>query len=184
LRFKAGVRSSEFCDIPRRLEENAMFMHPKDFQFGKLWHTDAPETSSFEENKQIVSRIWDEIWNQGNYDTCDEVLASDYFGHLPMMDVHGPEQFRQLVSTYRSAYPDVHLTVEDIFGAGDKLAVRWVSRGTHLGEMMGFPPSGNKIEIMGISLFRVENGKVAEEWEGFDTLKMMQQIGALPTANA
>lgn len=154
--------------------------HLEDFHIDELWHTYAPQAPSFEDNKQVVSRIWDEIWNLGKLEVCEEVFSDDYFGHLPMMDVHGPEQFRQLVRAYRNAYPDVHLTVEDIFGMGDRMAVRWVSRGTHLGEMMGIPPSGGKIEIMGISLFRVENGKVAEEWEGFDTLKMMQQIGALP----
>ena len=60
------------------------------------------------------------------------------------------------------------------------MTVRWVSRGTHLGEMMGIPPSNNKIEVMGISIFRMAAGQVAEEWEGFDTLGMMQQIGAIP----
>ncbi len=160
-----------------------MPQHIEDVYADEIWRgelTPAQPASVAEANLHMVSRIWDEIWNLGNYDACDEVFSPDYFGHLPMMDVHGPAQFKQLVSAYRIAYPDVHLTVEDIFGSGDKLAVRWTSRGTHLGEMMGMPPSGNKIEIMGISLFRIADGKVAEEWEGFDTLKMMQQIGAIP----
>lgn len=160
-----------------------MTQHMEDVYADEIWRgtlTPSEPNALFDENLKVVSRIWDEVWNLGLYDTCDEILAADYWGHLPMMDVHGPEQFKQLVTAYRIAYPDVHLTVEDIFGGGDKLAVRWTSRGTHLGEMMGMPPSGNKIEIMGISLFRLANGKIAEEWEGFDTLKMMQQIGAIP----
>jgi steroid delta-isomerase-like uncharacterized protein len=158
--------------------------HLEDYQIDQMWRTYAlKEIEHFESNKHVVSRIWDEIWNLGELDACFQVFSADYFGHLPMMDVHGPEEFRKLVRAYRSAYPDVHLTVEDIFGVGDKMAVRWTSRGTHLGEMMGVPPSGNKIEIMGISLFRVQDGKVVEEWEGFDTLTMMQQIGAIPSVS-
>ena len=157
--------------------------HVEDFYADKVWRGDlTPEEADASEGiRRLVSRIPDEIWNKGELTACDDVFSLDYFGHLPMMDVHGPEQFKQLVGAYRNAYPDVHLSVEDLFIVGDRAAMRWTSRGTHLGEMMGVPPSGNSIEIMGISLFRIENGKVAEEWEGFDTLKMMQQIGAIPT---
>jgi steroid delta-isomerase-like uncharacterized protein len=156
-----------------------MIEHMQDQYADKIWRGElTPEPAA--DITQQVSRIWEEIWNKGELDASDEVFSPDYVGHLPMMEVHGPEQFKQLVAAYRNAYPDVHLTVEDLFVIGDRVAVRWVSRGTHLGEMMGVPPSGNKIEIMGISLFRIANGQVAEEWEGFDTLKMMQQIGAIP----
>jgi steroid delta-isomerase-like uncharacterized protein len=145
----------------------------------RIWRGEQ-EPASGDTITHVVSRIWDEIWNKGELSACSEVFSAGYVGHLPMMEVHGPNEFSQLVSAYRGAYPDVHLTVDDLFVIGDRVAVRWTSRGTHLGAMMGFPPSGNKIEIMGISLFRIEDGKVAEEWEGFDTLKMMQQIGAIP----
>lgn len=149
----------------------------------RIWRgevTPAQGDDSTRENVDLVSRIWVEIWNQGALPVSDEVFAPDYIGHLPLMDVNGPDEFKQLVSTYRNAYPDVHVSVEDVFATGDRVAVRWVSRGTHLGDIMGIPASGNKIEIMGLSLFRIANGRVAEEWEGFDTLKMMQQIGAIP----
>jgi steroid delta-isomerase-like uncharacterized protein len=165
------------------MEDSIMTQHMEDIYADEIWRGElTPGDSAHEaaENLKTVSRIWDEMWNLGNFDGLNDVFAASYWGHLPMMDVHGPEQFQQLVLAYRTAYPDVHLTIDDIFGSGDRLAVRWTSRGTHLGAMMGMPPSGNKIEIMGISLFRVEKGKVAEEWEGFDTLKMMQQIGAIP----
>ncbi len=131
------------------------------------------------ENKVLVSRIWNEIWNKGDLAVCDVVFSADYVGHLAGMPgpVRGPEAFRQLVLVYRTAFPDVHLTVEDVFAVGDRVAVRWVSRGTHLGPMMGIPPSGRKIEVMGMSLFRIAGHQVAEEWEGFDTLGLMQQLG-------
>jgi steroid delta-isomerase-like uncharacterized protein len=98
------------------------------------------------------------------------------------MIVHGPEEFKNMVQVYLTAFPDVHLTVEDTFAAGDRLAVRWTSRGTHEGVLMGIPPSHNKIEVAGISIFRMVAGKVAEEWESFDALGMMQQIGVIPQA--
>ena len=164
-----------------------MAEHVQDYYAEQIWRGAlSPECDPdvLGDNTSLCSRIWAEIWNKGELTACDEVFSADYLGHLPMMDVHGPEEFKQLVAAYRVAYPDVHLTVEDIFAVGDRVAVRWVSRGTHLGSMMGAPPSGNKIEIMGISLFRIEDNKVAEEWEGFDTLKMMQQIGAIPVPTA
>lgn len=146
-----------------------------------IWHGKNEELPSAQENVAIVSRIWDEIWNLGKLEVCEQVLARDYVGYLPLMTVHGPAEFQNLVRIYREAYPDVHLTVDDVFASGDRVAVRWVSRGTHLGAMMGIPPSNKKIEVMGISLFRMQDGQVAEEWEGFDTLGMMHQIGAIPS---
>ena len=157
-----------------------MTEHLEDSYADKIWRGELDPTPDAETMK-LVSRIPDEIWNKGELTACDEVFSPGYVGHLPFNDVHGPEQFKGLVAAFRSAYPDVHLTVDDLFIVGDRVAMRWTSRGTHLGSMMGAPPSGNKIEIMGISLFRVEDGQIAEEWEGFDTLKMMQQIGAIPT---
>jgi steroid delta-isomerase-like uncharacterized protein len=132
-----------------------------------------------EENTRLVSRIWTEIWNKGDLAVCDEVFSKDYAGYLPGMPepVRGPEGFRQLVQGYRTAFPDVHLTVEDVFALGDRVAVRWVSRGTHLGPLMGIPPTQRRIEIMGISIFRIAEHQVAEEWEGFDTMGLMQQLG-------
>ena len=131
-------------------------------------------------NIALTSRIWDEIWNKGDLDACASVFSPDYVGHLPGMPapVHGPEEFKQLVVVYRTAFPDVHLTVEDVFGTGDRVVARWVSRGTHLGSMMGMAPTGRSMEILGISIFRIAGGQVAEEWEGFDTMSLMQQLGA------
>jgi steroid delta-isomerase-like uncharacterized protein len=145
-----------------------------------IWLGEETTNASLTQNLAVVSRIWNEIWNKGLLEVSDEVFSKDYLGHLPLMNVHGPEEFKNLVKVYLQAFPDVHLSVEDTFGSGNRVTVRWISRGTHLGEMMGIPPSNNKIEVMGISIFRMTAGQVAEEWEGFDTLGMMQQIGAIP----
>ena len=150
----------------------------------RIWEGElTPSDTSISSNTALVSRIWNEIWNQGDLEASEAVFSREYVGHLPMMQVHGPQEFMQLVRIYRQAYPDVHVSVEDVFGERDRIVVRWTSRGTHLGEMMGIPPSGHTIEVMGISIFRIEAGKVVEEWEGFDTLGMMQQIGAIPASS-
>jgi steroid delta-isomerase-like uncharacterized protein len=134
------------------------------------------------DNIALVSRIWNEVWNRGELDACDEILAADYTGVIPGQPggIHGPEAFKQMVAVYRTGFPDVHLTVDDVFATGDRVAVRWVSRGTHLGSLMGIPPTGRHMEVMGISLFQIVDGKVALEWEGFDTMGMMQQLGLVP----
>lgn len=141
---------------------------------------------STETNLALVSRIWDEVWNQGNLDAVDEIFSQTYLGHLPTPTgvVRGPEEFKQLVRSYRMAFPDVHLTVEDLIGQGDKVVARWTSRGTHQGEFAGLAPSGRKIDVMGISIFLLVNGMVQEEWEGFDRLLLMQQLGAIPSQGA
>ena len=134
------------------------------------------------DNVAIVSRIWNEVWNRGELDACDEILAADYVGIIPGQPepIRGPEAFKQMVGAYRAGFPDVHLRVDDVFSTGDRVAVRWVSRGTNTGAMMGMPPTGRPIEIMGISLFQVIDGKVAREWEGFDTMAMMRQLDLVP----
>lgn len=137
---------------------------------------------STKENRALVSRIWDEVWNQGNFDAVDQIFSPNYLGHLPATSgVRGPEEFKQLVRSYRTAFPDVQLTVDDLIAQDDRVVARWTSRGTHQGEFAGIPPSGRRIEVMGISIFLVQNGQVQEEWEGFDTMGLMQQLGAVPT---
>ncbi|MEI7849254.1 MAG: ester cyclase [Chloroflexota bacterium] len=139
-------------------------------------------TAQTDENLAVVSRIWNDVWNRGDLEASHEIFSKDYLGHLPMTSIHGPDEFNGLVGVYRVAFPDVHLSVEDAFAVGDRVTVRWVSRGTHMAEMMGIPASHNKIEVSGLSIFRMESGKVAEEWENFDALGMMQTIGAIPSA--
>lgn len=135
---------------------------------------------SVETNMAVVSRIWDEVWNQGNLATVDEVLSASYVGHIPSTGgVRGTEEFKRLISDYRSAFPDFHLAAEDMFGQGDKLVARWVSRATHQGSYAGIPPTGRQIEVTGISIFELVDGKVQEEWEEFGTLALMQQLGAV-----
>ncbi len=134
-----------------------------------------------EENKALARR-WADIFAQGNLDLVDEIYAPDFVGHDPAMpeDIRGVEGARDFYSMYRSAFPDAEITIEDQLAEGDKVATRWTGRGTHEGELMGVSPSGNRVEVAGITISRIEGGKVAEEWDIYDALGMMQQIGAVP----
>ncbi len=139
-----------------------------------------------EENKEKVRRFVEEVFNEGNLGVADELFASDYVLHDPTTpeEVRGPEGIKQFVQMYRSAFPDGHITVEDQIAEGDKVVTRFRGRGTHQGELMGIPPSGNQVEVPGITISRMSGGKIAEDWTNYDTLGLMQQIGAVPSPEA
>jgi steroid delta-isomerase-like uncharacterized protein len=82
---------------------------------------------------------------------------------------------------YRNAFPDVQLSIEDQVAEGDKVVTRWIGRGTHQGELMGVAPTGNQVRVDGMTISRIEDGKIIEEWEIYDALGMMQQLGAIPS---
>jgi steroid delta-isomerase-like uncharacterized protein len=134
-----------------------------------------------EENKALARR-WADIFAQGNLDLVEEIYASDFVGHDPTMpeDLRGVEGAREFYSMYLGAFPDAEVTIEDQLAEGDKVVTRWTGRGTHQGELMGVPPSGNRVEVPGITISRIEGGKIVEEWENYDALGMMQAIGAVP----
>ena len=137
-----------------------------------------------EENKALARRFMEEVYNKGNVDLIDEVVASNWVDHDPSSppgmssDVEGAKRF---VEMYRNAFPDLQITVEDMIAEGDKVVMRWTARGTHQGELMGIPPSGKQVEVTGINIDRIEGGKFIESWSNYDTLGMMQQIGAIPS---
>jgi predicted ester cyclase len=137
-----------------------------------------------EANKGIVRRMIDEILNgQGNPDVADELFAPYYVGHNPAspVDTRGPEGVKGFASMFRSAFPDVHFSVEDQVAEGDKVVTRWRGSGTHRGDLFGIAPTGKGASFVGITINRIEGGKVAEEWQIFDALGMMQQLGAIPS---
>jgi len=137
-----------------------------------------------EENKVLARRSW-EIVAEGSLDTLEdtleEVYADDLVLHEPDEDVRGIGGLKQFVSMIRSALPDLRITLENEIAEGDKVVSRWRAQGTHQGELMGIAPTGNQVRITGITIHRIEDGKIVEEWENWDALGMMQQIGAVPS---
>jgi steroid delta-isomerase-like uncharacterized protein len=136
---------------------------------------------STEGNKALIRRHTEELWNQGKLDIAREIHASDIVFHdASSPELRGSEAYGQFVATYRTAFPDLHFTIEDMFAAGDKVAERWTCVGTHQGELMGIPPTGKQVTTTGIDIFRIADGKIAEEWVNWSTLAMLQQLGVIP----
>ena len=136
---------------------------------------------STEENKALARRAW-EIVSPDNLDhLLEEVYASDLVWHEPDRDIRGYEQAKQFVSTFFEAFPDINISVEDVIAEGDKVVSRYTIRGTHQGETEEFgPPTGRQMELEGITIHRFEDGKIVEEWERYDNLSALQQLGIAP----
>jgi steroid delta-isomerase-like uncharacterized protein len=131
-----------------------------------------------EDNKALARRSWEVV---DNLDILDEVYASDLVWHEPDQDVHGLEEARQFVTMYKTAFPDLSATVEDVISEGDNAVTRYTIRGTHQGEIEEFgPPTGRQMELQGITIHRIADGKIVEEWERYDNLSLMQQLGLVP----
>ena len=110
----------------------------------------------------------------------DEVISADYINHDMPAPAPGPEGFKQVIGMFRAAFPDLHVTVEDVIGEGDKVATRGTMRGTHQGEFMCIPAGGNRIEVPYTDIWRVEDGKGVENWVQMDMVGLMRQTGAIP----
>jgi steroid delta-isomerase-like uncharacterized protein len=135
-----------------------------------------------EENKAVVRRFLEEIFTGGNLELVEELFAPHYVLHDPSVpgEVRGPEGIKQYVGMYRGAYPDTRFTVEDQIAEGDEVVTRWTGRGTHQGELMGIPPTGQEVTVTGIEFDRVSGGKLEETWVNYDAMGMMQQFGVIP----
>jgi steroid delta-isomerase-like uncharacterized protein len=136
---------------------------------------------STEENKAIVRRFWG-VWEEGNIDLVDELLAPDYVNHTPATPDQptGPEGVRGIVAMFRSAMPDLRVIIEDTIAEGDKVAVRYTLEGTHEGELFGVPPTGKRLSIKSIAVERVSEGRIRDHWRVTESLDMMQQLGVVP----
>src|SRR5436305_6264465 len=126
-----------------------------------------------------------ETFNDGNLELIDQLVAPDAVNHDPaepaqMRALRGPEVFKHTVQLYRAAFPEVRITVDDVIAAGDKVAVRWHSEGTHRAELEGLAPTGARGSVTGISIDQWKDGKVAESWTEWDNLGLARQLGAAP----
>ena len=138
---------------------------------------------SAEESKATMRRYLD-VFEQGNIELLDELLAPDYVNRTPATPdlPTGPEGVKGVVSMFRSAMPDLRVAVEDMIAEGDKVATRYTLEGTHEGELFGVPPTGRRLSIKSMTVERVSDGKIREHWRVTDNLEMMQQLGVVPEA--
>jgi steroid delta-isomerase-like uncharacterized protein len=135
-----------------------------------------------QENKGLLRRGIEEIWNQGNFAVIEEYVSSDFVVHgsTSTGEIHGPDGVKQYFSALRAAFPDIHFKIEDQIAEGDRVVTRWVAQGTHTGEFQGIPPTGNRICVSGIDIDRIANGKTVECWTNIDELGLLQQLGMIP----
>jgi predicted ester cyclase len=131
---------------------------------------------STEANKATVRRWNMELW-KGNQAIFDECLASNCNFH----GVGGPQELKKIVNEFRHSFPNAHSTIEDQITEGDKVVTRWTIRGTHQGELWGTAPTGKQVTYTGITINRMTEGKIVEDWFEGDVLGLLQQIGAIPT---
>jgi steroid delta-isomerase-like uncharacterized protein len=135
-----------------------------------------------ENNKAVVRRLIEEVWNKGNLSLVDELLTPNYQHHdlsTPEFG-RGPESERKRATLYRNAFPDLRLTIEDIIAEGETVMARWSCRATHKGDLRGIAPTGKQINLSGITVARLANGKLAEGYVNWDALGLMQQLGVVP----
>jgi steroid delta-isomerase-like uncharacterized protein len=137
-----------------------------------------PLPARAEDNQALVRRYLEEVINQGKLAVIDEIVASDYVGHtMGAPEVKGREGLKQRVTMTRAAFPDVHITVDDLVAAGDKVATRTTFHGTHKGEYLGIAPTDKAITAPGIGIMRIANGKIQENWLAGT---LLQQLGGGP----
>jgi steroid delta-isomerase-like uncharacterized protein len=131
-----------------------------------------------EQNKAIANRAW-EASSKGDFETLKEMGTPEYLWYLPSNSTKPISRDEAIEKAKRlhSAFPDINFSIEELIAVGDKVICRYIMRGTHQGEFAGIPATGNKVEVSGIIISRIENGKIVEEREEWDMLGFMQQIG-------
>lgn len=134
------------------------------------------------DNKTIVRRFYEEVVNEGNMTLAGELIARDFTEHGgPPGQPTGMAGFRQFVTMVTTAFPDLHVTIEDMIAEGDKVAARVTVRGTHTGNLMGnIAPTGRHATWTGIDIFQIAGGKIIGRWNQRDLLRLMQQLGVIP----
>jgi steroid delta-isomerase-like uncharacterized protein len=138
--------------------------------------TDAPRA------KKLVSDYIERVWNQGQLDAVDELVAPDYVAHdaNDAVPVRGRDGLKAAITSYRSAFPDLVNTIEEQIAEGDLVATRWSSTGTHQGDSFGLEATGRRRDVTGVTIIRLADALVAEEWHSWDALGLLRQLGALP----
>jgi predicted ester cyclase len=136
---------------------------------------------SAEENKELVRRFVQEFWNEGNAAAADELMAVDAEIHMPTGELVDLDGLKGFAGAFRGSFPDWHSTFEELIAEGDRVAERWIGRGTHRGELQGFAPTDRRVEVPGSVFYRIVDGKIVEFRGQLDMMGLMQQLGAIPS---
>jgi steroid delta-isomerase-like uncharacterized protein len=144
-----------------------------------------PATTAPEDLAEASRQLLEQSFNDGNFDLAEQLIAADAVNHDPaepaeLRALRGPEVLKRTVGVYRTAFPDVRISVDDVIAAGDKVVLRWHSEGTHRGELAGLAATGARGSVTGISIDQWKDGKVVETWTEWDNLGLARQLGAAP----
>jgi len=141
------------------------------------------EQNTLEENKALIRRWFEEVWNKGRADAIAEMMAENAVAHGLSDDaakpLRGPQGFLPFHAQFREAFPNIEVVVEDTIAEGNKVVARCSVRGKHVGDSLGFKATGTQVEFDGIAIARVKDGKFVEAWNNFDFMKMYRQLGAI-----
>jgi len=134
------------------------------------------------ENLAVMRHYYDEIVNRGNLAVADTIFTPDYVSHHndPAHLPPGPAGVKAFVAATRGGFPDLRITVDQIFAEGDQVASMWTMQGTQTGEWFGTPPTGKRARWVGVVITRFADGKIAEDWYNFDQLSLLMQLGIIP----
>jgi steroid delta-isomerase-like uncharacterized protein len=136
-----------------------------------------------DENRALIHRWFEEVWNKGRAEAIDEMFAEDGIANGLADEsgepLRGPSGFKPFFQRFREAFPNLEVIVEDTVAEGDKIAARCRVRGTHKGDSLGVAATNNEIEFTGICIVRIKDGKIAEAWNNFDFQSMSRQINAI-----
>ena len=133
-----------------------------------------------EENKILLNHFWERVFNQRELDLIDKLFTSDWVYHgAAGQELNGPEELKEFLTIFFNAFPDIHVTVEDMIIEGDKVVTRAIAQGTHKANLMGIAPTEKQINCSVICISRVQDGKITEDWEIIDLFGMLQQLGVI-----
>jgi steroid delta-isomerase-like uncharacterized protein len=132
-------------------------------------------------NKELVRRLLEVDVSEANEAVSDEIIHPDFFDHTnPPSMQHGIDGHKAIIRLFKAAFPDEKWVIQDMIAEGDKVVARVVCRGTHLGDFFGIPATGKQIEMTGVHILRIADGKIAEHWGNNDDLGLMRQLGVVP----
>ena len=136
-----------------------------------------------EENKQLVRRWFEEVWNKGRADAIEQMFDANGIAHGlsddPSNPIKGPKEFKPFHTLFREAFPNMTLIIEDMVAEGDRVAARCSVRAKHEGEFRGRVGAGSPVEFTGITIVRIDKGKIVEAWNNFDFMTLHRQVGLL-----
>jgi steroid delta-isomerase-like uncharacterized protein len=133
-----------------------------------------------EQNKSLIRRYVDEIWNKRNIDKLEEFLAPNYTSQTSDGTIRGVKEYAQLHESYIKAFPDCKFTIDEILAEGDMVSARCTFSGTHKGELRGIPPTGKQVKEPCLMLSKISNGKFTEGVSVWDRLSFFEQLGVSP----